>query len=159
MVVACPPPAFAWHGSSSCWLGLCLPHASALPPFHPQCSEGGDTALHAEHPLPWDLVPSVTLMSPCPCLWMYVYVYVYRQRYWNCILGTPGHIGAPAQEEDVRNAIFCSVAEESPIKVSFGLWCFWHACLCSHAPPSHTTCSTGCQRHWLSPGGWLCALP
>lgn len=73
--------------------------------------------------------------------------------------GASVHVGVPAQEEDVRNAIFCSVAKECPIKVSFGLWCFWHACLYSHAPPPQTPCSTECQRHRLSPGGWLCALP
>lgn len=91
VVVACPPPVFAWRGSSSCWFGLCLAPASARTPFHPQCSGWGGTAPHAEHPLPWDLVPSVILMSPCPCLW--IYVYVYRQKYWKCILGTPDMSG------------------------------------------------------------------
>lgn len=70
--------------------------------------------------------------------------------------GASVHVGAPAQEEDVRNAIFCSVAKECPIKVSFGLWCFWHAYLYSHAPPPQTTCSRVPKTPALPRGVALC---
>lgn len=71
--------------------------------------------------------------------------------------GDSAHVGAPAQE-DVRNAIFCSVAEESPIKVSFGLWCLWHACLQPCSPsPNHL--QHRMPKGLAVPREWLCALP
>jgi len=69
-------PTFTWHRSGSCWLGLCLSHASGLASFHPQCSERGDAALRTEHRRPCGLrscpQPRCVPVPARGCMYMYI---------------------------------------------------------------------------------------